>query len=95
MSGKTGIMHLSWFGEKEKVAKRVYLTYIKEGIPQGKRPDLVGGGLVRSLGGWSAVVSLRSNKQQLLTDERILGSGDFVEEILKEADERFKVPNRS
>ena len=81
---------LSWFGEKERVAKKVYLTYIKEGISQGKRPELVGGGLVRSLGGWSAVVSLRSNKQQLLTDERILGSGDFVEEILKEADERFR-----
>lgn len=81
---------LSWFGQKEGVAKRVYLTYIKEGMSQGKRPDLVGGGLVRSLGGWSAVVSLRSNKQQELTDERILGSGNFVEEILKEADERFK-----
>ena len=82
---------LSWFGSKEEVAKRVYLTYIKEGILQGRRPDLVGGGLVRSLGGWSAVVSLRSNKQQVLTDERILGSGDFVEEILKEADDRFRV----
>ena len=35
---------LSWFGKKEGVAKRVYLTYIKEGILQGRRPDLVGGG---------------------------------------------------
>ena len=38
---------LSWFGKKEGVAKRVYLTYIKEGMSQGKRPDLVGGGLVQ------------------------------------------------
>jgi len=80
---------LSWFGKKDGVAKKVYLTYIKEGIAQGRRPDLIGGGLVRSLGGWSEVVSLRSDKQQLLTDERILGSGDFVEKILREADERF------
>ena len=86
---------LSWFGKKEGVAKRVYITYIKEGILQGRRPDLVGGGLVRSLGGWSAVVSLRSNKQQVLTDERILGSGDFVEGILKEADDRFRVQIRA
>jgi REP element-mobilizing transposase RayT len=80
---------LAWFGKKERVAMKDYLSYIKEGIAQGRRPELVGGGLVRSLGGWSAVVTLRSNKQQVLTDERILGSGDFVEKILKEADERF------
>jgi hypothetical protein len=81
---------LSWFDKKAGVAKRIYRAYIEEGVQQGRRPDLIGGGLVRSLGGWSAVVSLRSNKQQLLTDERILGSGDFVEKILKEADERFE-----
>ena len=81
---------LSWFGERETVAKRAYLTYVREGVSQGRRPDLVGGGLVRSFGGWSAVLSLRSSKQKSLTDERILGSGTFVEEILKEADERFK-----
>lgn len=36
------------------------------------------------------MVSLRSRKQHILTDERILGAGDFVEKILKEADQRFK-----
>lgn len=81
---------LSWFGKKEGEAKRVYCKYVEEGIRLGKRPDLIGGGLVRSLGGWSAVMSVRSHKQQVLTDERILGAGDFVERILKEADERFK-----
>ncbi len=80
---------LSWFGKKEGVAKKAYLSYIKEGVAQGSRPELVGGGLIRSLGGWSEVVSLRSNKQLVLTDERILGSGDFVEKVLKDADERF------
>ena len=80
---------LSWFGKKEAAAKKAYLAYLEEGVAQGRRPDLAGGGLVRSLGGWSEVVSLRSNKQHVLTDERILGAGDFVEKVLKEADERF------
>jgi REP element-mobilizing transposase RayT len=86
---------LSWFGKKEGVAKKAYLSYIQEGVAQGRRPELVGGGLVRSLGGWSEVVSLRSSKQQLLTDERILGCGDFVEKILKDADERFRCQIRA
>jgi len=28
-------------------------------IKQGKRSDLVGGGLIRSAGGWSAIIALR------------------------------------
>jgi REP element-mobilizing transposase RayT len=80
---------LSWFGKKDGEAKKAYCKYIEEGISLGRRPDLVGGGLVRSLGGWSEVMSLRSHKQQVLTDERVLGAGDFVENILKEADERL------
>ncbi|UCF83876.1 MAG: transposase, partial [Desulfobacteraceae bacterium] len=68
---------LSWFDKKAGEAKRAYRKYVKEGIVQGRRPDLVGGGLIRSLGGWSEVLSLRSEKERVLSDERILGSGDF------------------
>ena len=60
------------------------------GISEGRRPDLVGGGLIRSVGGWSEVLSLCRAKERVFTDERILGSGDFVETILREADERLK-----
>ena len=81
---------LSWFGKKEGQAKKAYRRYVQEGISQGRRPDLVGGGLIRSLGGWSEVLSLRRDKERVFTDERILGSGDFVERILIEADERLK-----
>jgi REP element-mobilizing transposase RayT len=81
---------LSWFGEKEGQAKKGYRQYVKAGIDQGRRPELVGGGLIRSLGGWSEVLSLRRDKERVLTDERILGSGDFVERILGEADETLK-----
>ena len=26
--------------------------YVRNGIPLGRRPELVGGGLIRNLGGW-------------------------------------------
>jgi putative transposase len=81
---------LSWFGDKEVQAKKDYRQYVKEGISHWRRPELVGGGLIRSLGGWSQVLSIRRDNQRVLTDERILGTGDFVERILNEADERLK-----
>jgi hypothetical protein len=51
----------------------------KEGIPMGKRSDLVGGGLVRSMGRWAAVKALRKAKVYMKGDERILGDSDFAE----------------
>ena len=81
---------LQWFGKKEAEAKRVYRQYVKKGIVEGRREDLVGGGLVRTLGGWSQVLSLRKSKEKVLSDERILGGDKFVERILEEADEKIK-----
>ena len=46
---------LACFGRTERAALRAYRAYLREGIPQGRRPELVGGGLVRSLGGWAEV----------------------------------------
>ena len=50
---------MKWFGIKEGQAKTDYRNYVKKGIDQGRRPELVGGGLIRSLGGWSAVKTMR------------------------------------
>jgi len=77
---------LKWFGKTESDAKGEYRSYVKKGIGQGRRPELVGGGLIRSLGGWSAVKALRRAGGRELSDDRILGSGAFVEQILKEAE---------
>ena len=55
---------LSYFGKKVSEARKSYLLYVKKGIDQGRRPELVGGGLVRSLGGWSAVKKLRLKGQE-------------------------------
>ena len=81
---------LAWFGTKESEAKRTYREYVKDGIEQGRREDLVGGGLIRTLGGWSQVLSLRRSKEKVLSDERILGGGKFVERILEEAENEVK-----
>ena len=62
----------------------------KKKIDQGRRPELVGGGLIRTLGGWSAVKAMRLSGDRELTDDRILGSGDFVERIIKEAEDKIK-----
>jgi antitoxin component HigA of HigAB toxin-antitoxin module len=78
---------LNWFGNKGKEAVKAYRSFVMAGIDEGKRPDLVGGGLIRSLGGWSEVQSMRRRKGRQLTDERILGSGEFVERILNDAEE--------
>ena len=61
-----------------------------EGLPRGRRAELVGGGLVRSQGGWSEVISLRRTGERSAADGRILGSGDFVEQMLAQAEERVK-----
>jgi len=81
---------LKWFGQKESEAKSAYRNYVKKGIDEGRRPELVGGGLIRSLGGWAAVKALRRTGDRKLSDERILGNGEFVERIIKEAEGKIK-----
>ena len=81
---------LKWFGNKEGEANNAYRNYVKKGIAEGRCPELVGGGLIRSMGGWSAVKALRRSGDRELSDERILGSGEFVEQIIKEAETNTK-----
>ena len=81
---------LSCFGQSEAVGRRNYCAFIEAGWEQGRIPELTGGGLVRSLGGWKALKKIRLKGQDRLKgDERILGDGDFVLSILKEADEKY------
>jgi hypothetical protein len=81
---------LRWFGQKQGEARKAYRNYVKKGIDQGRRPELVGGGLIRSLGGWSAVKTMRRSGERELSDDRILGNGEFVERIIKEAEAKRK-----
>ena len=81
---------LEWFGKRKREAIKAYRDYVKKGIDKGQRPELVGGGLIRSKGGWSQVKSLRRSDDREMSDARILGSGDFVEQIVKEASVNVK-----
>jgi REP element-mobilizing transposase RayT len=81
---------LSYFGKRRKKAVQRYEDFIRDGISQGRRLELTGGGLVRSAGGWSQVLSLRKKVAKTACDDRILGGGNFVEQLLNEADDREK-----
>jgi REP element-mobilizing transposase RayT len=81
---------LKWFGRKERDAKKSYREFVKKGIALGKRPDLTGGGLIRSMGGWSIVKAMRNSGIKEESDARILGSGEFVSELIKHAEEKVK-----
>jgi len=76
---------LSQFGPTRRRATAAYQAFVAAGIPQGRRPDLVGGGLVRSLGGWAQVVARRRKDPPIASDPRILGSGEFTEHLLAAA----------
>jgi chromosomal replication initiation ATPase DnaA len=56
----------------------------------GHRPELVGGGLLRSAGGWSALKAIRNSGMRIMGDERILGGSDFVESVLEKANEEYE-----
>lgn len=68
---------LAFFGDHLQEARGKYQTFIADGIDQGNRPELVGGGLRRSCNN-----QLTDEPQAY--DERILGSGDFVNRLCEE-----------
>ncbi len=86
------------FSEKKKEARKIYRAFVKKGIDEGKREDLTGGGLLRSQGGWEALKGYRKAGIRVKGDERILGDSDFVEKVLKSAqeslEEKYGLKNR-
>jgi REP-associated tyrosine transposase len=80
---------LFFFGDKDHSGTN-YSRYIKKGIGQGHRPELVGGGLIRSMGGWSAVLASRQRGERRVADQRILGDSKFVTSVISELSDRIK-----
>ncbi len=76
--------------DRRSSARRRYRQYVQKGISAGKRPDLAGGGLVRSSGGWHVLKGLRKAKAYMKGDERILGDSDFVEAVLQSCQEAYE-----
>jgi REP element-mobilizing transposase RayT len=81
---------LRLFGNSAPTARRQYRRFVEQGIALGRRPELIGGGLIRSLGGWSAVKSMRGCRDHVKSDERVLGDSDFVQSVLSAQDESLE-----
>jgi len=83
------------FGETQKIARRRYREFVEKGIAQGRRPEFQGGGLVRSAGSDKAGLLGRSKEEREKGDARILGSGEFVDEVLDNAGGTFELRIRN
>ncbi len=81
---------LRFFGKSVSRARRQYRHFVEQGIALGRRPELTGGGLIRSLGGWGAVKSMRRLREHAKSDERILGDSDFVQAVLSAQNEQLE-----
>ena len=77
LSGQKVDEVLLHFAKKLKSARQKYEVFVTDGVERGKRDELVGGGLRRALkAAGDGFVSAY--------DDRILGSGDFVEQLRQE-----------
>ena len=81
---------LGYFGKHETAAIRKYESFVEAGITQGQRKELTGGGLIRSLGGWTAVREALKAGVHIMSDERILGDSDFVDSVISRSAEDYE-----
>lgn len=88
---------LRHFGRTLREANRNLHNYVLKWAEKGRCPELTGGGMIRSAGGWQQVKESRRDQIRLTSDERILGSSEFVEKVLENAEEpnRFKLRSRA
>ena len=54
---------LNLFGEDTRSSRRGYSEFVRKAVDQGRRPELVGGGLLRSQGGWTGVKALQKKRR--------------------------------
>jgi REP element-mobilizing transposase RayT len=81
LSGQSVADVLLLFDQKKRSARQKYREFVIDGIKNGRRDDLVGGGLRRSQGD-------RQSGDYEAYDDRILGSGEFVENLWRETESR-------
>jgi REP element-mobilizing transposase RayT len=80
---------LELFGKRVSSSRKNYREFVEKGVDMGRRSDLIGGGLIRSVGGWEVLKEFSKLKIHIKGDERILGDSDFVESVLEEQNERL------
>jgi hypothetical protein len=79
MEGQETAEVLARFGKNKDRAARLYRQFVADGITAGHRDDLMGGGLKRSQPDGAETGEIAA------FDERILGSGEFVEMLTQGA----------
>ena len=62
-------------------ARQLYWQFVADGVAQGQRDELVGGGLRRS----SQVAGAEAEEGARHFDQRVLGGEDFVDQVLQKA----------
>jgi REP element-mobilizing transposase RayT len=71
---------LEWLADSLKKGVRLYRYFVAAGFKQGPLEEFRGGGLARSAGGMDAL-RRRPEQRHESSDERVLGSGEFVEKV--------------
>jgi len=80
---------LALFGRTISKARRNLEEHVSKWSARGRCPELTGGGLIRSAGGWHGVKEAYQDGIRITSDERILGGSDFVETTLKQSNEAY------
>ena len=80
---------LGYFERSKKKAKKEYESFVKAGLVDGRKNELTGGGLIRSLGGWVEAKEKLRGSVHIMSDERILGDSDFVDSIIIQSEEKY------
>ncbi|MBU4480656.1 transposase [Patescibacteria group bacterium] len=81
---------LGYFGKRKAQSRKEYESFVKEGLPQGRRKEFTGGGLIRSLGGWIEARESLKGRDHVMSDERILGDSDFVDSVISQSEEQYE-----
>ncbi|MFQ5668122.1 MAG: transposase [Candidatus Binatia bacterium] len=75
---------LALFARREPQAREAYRRFVEAGAGDRRRPELTGGGLRRSRCGWLTRFDNVRGRDLWAFDERVLGSSDFVRQVLAE-----------
>jgi putative transposase len=79
LKGQASAEVLLRFAKRTAAARINYRSFIKDGIAMGRRDELVGIGTFRG----------RLTQENELKDSRVLGKGEFVEQIIKQIKEEL------
>lgn len=81
---------LSFFGSEELSGRVAYRKFIEDQSKYGQQPELTGGGLKRSEGGWSEIKSVRPNHKDRNIEKLILGDDVFIKEMVEQTNDHLK-----